>query len=148
MDKNSTLQAIQNARKAHEVQMAKIEDAIAGNYVEDPATVSKTECAFGMWLYNDNNHVKEILGAQFFNTIEMNHTKWHNEYLAVFNILFKNRKKQGFLSKMMKVKPIDDMELDRVKAYYSDLKITTNELLKILGASERRVDAMSESKFH
>ncbi len=147
MDKNISLQAIQNARKIHEEQMTKIEDAIAGNFVEDPTKPIKTECTFGMWLYDENLHVKEILGAQFFNTIETNHTKWHNEYLEVFNILFKNQKKQGFLSKMMKTKAIDPMELDRAKAYYADLKITSAELLKIVDASQRRMDAMSEAKF-
>jgi len=147
MDKNITLESIQNAIKAHEAEMARIEDAILGNYVEDPVSTGKTQCPFGRWIYNENNHLKEILGAQFYNTIDEQHTKWHSEYLVIYNILFKNQKKQGFLSKMMKIKSIDGMELDKVKAYYADLQITTSELLKILGASERRVEAMSESRF-
>jgi hypothetical protein len=42
---------------------------------------------------------------------------------------------------------IDEMELDKVKLYFSELKVTTKELLKILGSSERRISALPESKF-
>ena len=147
MDKSKTLEAIQNARKSHEAQMIKIEQALNGEYVESPTAVSKIECDFGVWLYGKDNYVKEILGSQFFNKIELNHTKWHGEYLRVYNILFKNRKK-SFFSKMVGSSKLDGMELDKVKLYYAELKVTTNDLLKILAVSERRADAMNESKFY
>jgi len=147
MDKSKTLEAIGNARKAHESQMAKIEDAIAGNIVDNPTSVAKTKCEFGMWLYNEDNHMKSILGSQFFTLLDNAHTKWHGEYAIIFKILFEN-KKSGFFSKIMGSSKLDPMELDKVKLYYSELKVTTDELLKILASSQRRLDAMGEAKFY
>ncbi len=147
MDKSKTLEAMQNAKKSHEAQMAKIEDALLGVKVDNPTAVSKTKCAFGLWLYKEENHVKEILGSQFFNTIDLYHTKWHSEYLKLFNILFKNEKK-SFFSKIMGSSKLEGMELDKAKLYYIELQVTTNELLKILGVSQRRLEAMNESKFY
>lgn len=146
MDKNRTLEAIQNARKAHESQMEKIAAAINGETIDEPTAVAKTKCAFGMWLYDENNHIKEILGSQFYTTMDTYHGKWHNEYLRVFDILFKE-KKTGFFSKITGSSKLSPMELDKVKLYYSELQATTNELLKILASSERRLEAMNESKF-
>jgi hypothetical protein len=40
------------------------------------------------------------------------------------------------------------LELDRAKLYYSELEETTEELLKALGSSERRIGALKESKFY
>ncbi len=40
------------------------------------------------------------------------------------------------------------MELDKAKLYYSELEVTTQELLKVLGSSERRISALPESKFY
>jgi len=147
MDKSKTLEAIINVKKAHESQMAKIEDAIDGDIVDNPTTVAKTKCEFGMWLYNEDNHMKNILGSQFFTLLDNAHTKWHSEYAKVFKILFE-KKKSGFLSKIMGSSKLDPMELDKVKLYYSELKSTTDELLKILASSQRRLEAMNESKFY
>ncbi len=147
MDKSKTLEAIQSARKSHKAQMLKIEQALDGEDIDNPTAVSKIECNFGLWLYGKDNHVKEILGSQFFSAIELYHSRWHGEYLRIYNILFK-KKKKGFFSKMIASPKIDSMELDRVKLYHSELKATTNELLKILASSERRLEAMSESKFY
>jgi hypothetical protein len=68
--------------------------------------------------------------------------------LKIFNIFFKEKKKQGFFAKIISPQKIDEMELDKAKLYYSDLKITTKELLKMLATSERRLEAMNETKFH
>ncbi|MBU1927644.1 CZB domain-containing protein, partial [bacterium] len=89
MNKSKSLDAIENARKSHELQMAKIEALIHGKEVENPTAVAKTQCEFGKWLYNQDNRVKEILGMQFYTEIETLHGKWHSEYLRVFEIFFK-----------------------------------------------------------
>jgi hypothetical protein len=96
MNKDETLEAIQKARLSHETQMAKIKSVINGDEVKDPTAVLKTECEFGKWLYDDNNHVQKILGSQFYNNIETLHSRWHTEYTKIFNIFFKNRKKTFF----------------------------------------------------
>ncbi|WP_373004008.1 CZB domain-containing protein [Sulfurimonas sp.] len=147
MDKTKTLESIQNARRAHEAQMTKIKAAIDGEKVDNPTAVAKTKCAFGMWLYDDENHLRDILGSLFYDNMEVLHSKWHNEYFRLFEIFFKEQKK-GFFSKILGSAKVSEMELDRAKLYYSELETTTQELLKALGSSERRIGALPESKFY
>lgn len=146
MNKEQTLLSIQNARKAHEAQMKKILVLLNGSKPENPTAVAKTKCEFGMWLYNEDNHVKDILGSQFYNNLETLHAKWHTEYSRIFEMFFKDTKK-GFFSKIISAPKINQMELDKAKLYYSELSVTTAELLKALASSERRMSALSESVF-
>jgi hypothetical protein len=146
MNKEKTLHSIQSAIKVHETQMDKIVAAIEGKEVKDPIAVEKTDCEFGKWLYGSDNQLRDVLGSFFYDQIEILHVRWHSEYAKIFEILFKKQKK-GFLSKIMGTPKIDEMELDKVKLYFSELKVTTKELLKILGSSERRISALPESKF-
>ncbi len=146
MNKDQTLEAINKAKLAHEAQMIKIEAVIEGEDVKNPTAVNQTKCAFGKWLYDDNNEVEKILGAQFYNNIDILHSKWHMEYIRIFETFFKE-KKSGFFSKMLGTKKIDGMELDKAKLYHSELLNTTSELLKVLAASERRISAMCDNKF-
>lgn len=147
MDKAKTLESIQNARRAHEAQMAKIKDAIRGNKVDNPTVVSKTKCDFGKWLYDDENHLRDILGSFFYDNMETIHAKWHSEYFRIFDIFFKEEKK-SFFAKILGSSKTSEMELDKAKLYYSELEETTQELLKALGSSERRIGALQESKFY
>lgn len=147
MDKAKTLESIQNARKSHEAQMSKIKAAIDGDKVDNPTVVAKTKCAFGQWLYDDENHLRDILGSLFYDKMEVLHAKWHSEYFRIFEIFFKDEKK-SFLSKIFKTKKVSELELDKAKLYYTELEVTTQELLKALGSSERRIYALPESKFY
>ncbi len=107
MDKEKTLASIQNARRAHEAQMSKIKATINGERVENPTAVSKTKCDFGIWLYDDENHLRNILGSLFYDNMEVLHGKWHSEYLRIFEIFFQEQKKvflQKYLGQLRLVK--------------------------------------------
>ncbi|MEN8302738.1 MAG: CZB domain-containing protein [Campylobacterota bacterium] len=147
MDKEGTIEAIANARKAHENQMKKIEALLKGKEVEDPTAVLKTECEFGKWLYDENNHLKELLGDLFYSNLETLHGRWHIEYTRVFEIFFKPKKK-GLFSKAFGGGKVDEMDMDKAKLYYSELEDTTNELLKVISSSQRRIEALKEDKFY
>ena len=147
MDKAKTLESVLNAKKAHESQMQKIDTAIEGGVVPNPTSISKTECDFGKWLYHEDSNLRKILGALFYDKLELLHGQWHNEYAKVFEILFKKEEKKGFFSKFTKTSKISEMDIDRVKLYYSELAITTKELLQTIDASHRRLMALQESKF-
>lgn len=142
MDKAHTLEAIQKARVAHEAQMTKIEALINGKEVHNPTEVERTKCDFGKWLYNEDNRVKKILGAQFYETIDSLHAQWHMEYSRIFNLIFKEKKTSFFGAKKT-----EQMDIDKIKLYYSELIKTTEALLKILASSERRINALNDSKF-
>jgi len=147
VDKEKTIEAIVSARKAHENQMKKIVALLNGKTVSNPTAVLKTECDFGKWLYADNSNLKELLGSLFYTKLEHLHARWHIEYSRLFEIFFKNEKKSGFFSKMFGSDKVEDMELDKAKVYYSELKATTDELLKVIASSQRRIEALREDKF-
>ena len=79
--------------------------------------------------------------------LENLHTKWHVEYARIYEIFFK-KKQKGFFSKIMGTHRVDEMEIDKAKLYYSELLVTTKELLKILDSSERRISALNDGKFY
>jgi len=147
MTKEQTIISIKKAREAHELQMDKIRAVISGKEVENPTATEKTKCEFGQWLYADANHVKEIIGQQFYENLDFQHEKWHTEYKRIFNIFFKEKNK-GLFSKLLGAKNINPLELDKAKLYYTELQETTKNLLRALDSAERRTGALSESKFH
>jgi len=147
MDKIKSLEAMHNARKSHQQQMDKISAVINGNDIESPTAVAYTKCAFGKWLYNEDNHVKKTIGTQFFENIEVLHCRWHSEYLRIYDIFFKDKKK-SFFSNILKSKKISEMELDKAKLYYSELLETTGKLLKAMDSAQRRIAALKESTFN
>ena len=148
MTKSETQEAIKKAKEAHELQMQKIEAAMNGKEIDNPTALNKTECDFGKWLYDDKNKMKAIIGNQFFTNLDIEHEKWHKEYTKIYHILFGEKNKKGLFARLLGKNSIDPMELDKVKLYYVDLQETTKRLLKILASSQRRVDALPESKFH
>jgi hypothetical protein len=148
MTKDETIRAMTQAREAHELQMQKIEDAINGRDIHNPTTLNKTACEFGQWLYDENNHMQEIIGSQFYFALDKEHEQWHSEYAKIYKILFDDKKKKGLFSKLLGRKSIDPMELDKVKLYFADLQETTKRLLQALGSAQRRVTALPETKYH
>jgi len=148
MTKEDALTAVKKAREAHELQMEKIDAALNGKEIANPTAVEKTKCEFGKWLYDPKNHIQEIIGSQFYENLDVEHEQWHREYLRIFNILFKNTKKQGLFSKILGKSAVDPLEVDKAKLYYAELQETTSRLLKALGSAERRISALQETKFH
>jgi len=147
MTKSQSIEAIDNARLAHIQQMDKIEAILHGQNVDNPTSVSKMKCDFGQWLYGkENESIQSILGAQFYEQLDVMHERWHSEYAKIYDILFKE-KKQGLFSKMFNKNKIDSLTVDRVTIYYVELQETTKQLLHILDKSKRRMEAINESKY-
>ncbi|MEA3228057.1 MAG: CZB domain-containing protein [Campylobacterota bacterium] len=147
MDKNTTLEGLAKVKKYHEAQMLKIEKLLDGGTVETPTPITKTQCDFGVWLYAQENHLEEIVGERFYKDIEDAHADWHLEYIKVYNIFFKENKK-GFFSNLIGNNKIDPLEIDKAKMYYHELQDYSKKLLGALAISERRLNAICETKFH
>lgn len=146
MGKKETIEAIEDARKAHLEQMDNIKFLIEGKHVENMTPVLKTKCAFGHWLYGDKESIKNILGVQFYDNLDAVHEAWHIQY-AKIHAIFVNEKEEGFFSKLFKTHKIGELEIEKAKVYYKKLEEITNKLLKTLDTSKRRVQALCESKF-
>ncbi|QOP45037.1 CZB domain-containing protein [Sulfurimonas paralvinellae] len=147
MNKEQTLESVKKAREAHLLQMDKINAIINEEKVDNPTAVSKKECDFGRWIYDENSNVKQLIGSQFYEKLDNKHEQWHTEYFKIYSIFFNPKKKKGFLSKVLGSSGVDPLEKDKAKLYYTELKQTTEELLKALASAERRLEALPESKF-
>jgi len=147
MNKQETIDAIERAREAHIEQMDKIKSLIEGKNVDNLTPVSKTKCQFGQWLYGDKEKMKNILGVQFYENLDTIHEAWHIQY-AEIHAIFASEKREGFFSKIFATHKIDALDFEKAKVYYKDLEHTTKDLLRVLDASQRRVQALSPLKFH
>jgi len=147
MNKQETLSAIEDARDAHVKQMQKIESLLEGKELEDPTPVAKTKCEFGQWLYGDVQHVKKVLGVQFYENLDVLHEAWHIEYSKIYDIFFAQSKK-GFFNNFFANKKPEILQIEKAKLYYKELQKTTQDLLRALEVCERRITALGESKFH
>ncbi len=146
MGKQKILTALENARKSHELQMHTIASMIKGKEVSETLEVDKHKCEFGKWLYSEDNHLKSIIGSQFYAKLDEEHTRWHSECHKISEILSVKEKK-GFISKLVGSNKEDEMKREKAGIYHEQLKIKTEELLRVLRSSQRRVDAMDNSKF-
>ena len=146
MEKNQMITALQNARKSHRLQMRNISSMIKGKEVNEKLEVDKHKCEFGKWLYNEDNRIKNILGSQFYAKLDDEHTRWHSECHKISDILSVEEKK-GFISKLIASNKEEHMKREKAGIYHEQLKIKTEELLKVLISSERRLEAMHDDKF-
>jgi len=147
MKKEEIIHALENARETHLREMDKIKSLLRGKEVKDMTPMSKTKCVFGKWLLNDKEQIMSFLGAQFYEILDTVHGTWHMEYAKIHMIL-KQENKKGFLSNIFGSHQVDVLELEKAKVYYKDLELITKEILRVLDASQRRVQALNKSKFH
>ena len=146
MGKQKMLTALEDARKSHELQMRTIASMIKGREVSETLEVDKRKCKFGKWLYSEDNHLKSIIGSQFYAKLDEEHTRWHSECHKISEILSVKEKK-GFISKLVGSNKEEQMKREKAGIYHEQLKIKTEELLKVLRSSQRRLEAISDSKF-
>ncbi len=146
MNKQETLEALQSAKRYHLDQMEKIEDLLSHKNITNPTPLAKTECEFGKILYGNRDDFYSIVGAQFYEKLDFYHEQWHKEYLKIYKLFFEH-KEQGMFSKLLGKSSVDPLAYDKAKLYYVELQSVTNELLRFLDASLRRVEALSDAKF-
>ena len=147
MNKQETINANEHAREAHIGQMAKVKSLIEGKQVDNLTPISKIKCEFGQWLYGDRERVKSVLGVQFYENLDTAHEAWHVQYSKI-HAIFVHEKDEGFFSKIFGTHKVNALEVEKAKVYYKDLELATKNLLRVLDASQRRVQALSEAKFH
>ncbi|MEA2073026.1 MAG: CZB domain-containing protein [Campylobacterota bacterium] len=145
MTKSQMIAAIENAKEVHLMQMNKIKLEIAGKNIKNPTALGKMECECGVWFYENEKIMKNILGLQLFEHLDRDHEKWHADYINIYNLFFKEEKK-GIFSKILGKKH-NEMTIDKAKLYYTQLEKDTKALFLTADSAIRRVSALSESKF-
>jgi hypothetical protein len=146
MTKSDVLNLIESAEDVHLEQMQKIIAAISGETVENPTALGKMECECGVWFYANERMMKKILSPQLFERLDKAHERWHQEYVYIHELFFKEEKKKGFLSKIIKRKVSKEL-YDKAKYYYEELQCATDDLLQASLSAKRRIQALPDAKF-
>jgi hypothetical protein len=143
MSKEEMLAKVTAAKKTHSANMQKALLLSKGIPLEgEQVPVSYKECAFGKWLYGDEETIRSALGNAEFDEIERLHQAWHEEYMKIFDLYYGNTK-QGFLGKLIGMKPkLSEMDKERANAYSVDLKDVTWTLVKKLEGVEKRINKL------
>jgi len=147
MNKQNTLVSLEEIMKEHNIRMRKVKIVVKGEVIHDNKANLPKECVFSNWLNDENKNLKNILGPLFFGNLKRLNLEWYREYMKIYNIFLK-KKQQGMILKLLSGSKVNEMDIDMAKMYYFDLEKKSDEFLKALGSSQRRLEALKEEKFY
>ena len=148
MDKSNALEHLRNAKKAHLKWVQRAKALVSNIPVEkDAIPMDYTECMFGQWFYSEGQEIALMPGMDCIGQIGSKHQELHDEYLKIFKIYFGEANK-SFFSKLFNLKKhVGETEQEIARQYYENLKLISDDLLKLIEKLERRVSALPESAF-
>ena len=141
--KEDCLKYIEQVITSLEKDMLKIELLVNGSTIEHPISTDKRATFFGEWFYQ-NEILQKNLGSILYDKLYNLHSSWHIQYKKIYDIYFGDNK--SLFKKFFNKKP-SSMDIDKALAYFDDLKSINSELLHTLEVSQRRLSALSETKF-
>jgi hypothetical protein len=147
MKKNQIIEAMDNAKSAHQQQMDNAKALLKWGDLDKMTAIKKSNCRFSAWLNGANFDVKKVLGEQFYIRVDMEQDEWHRDYIELYQI-FSQRQKQGFIAKIFKNDDLSPIELKMAQFYNERLKTASSKLLNAIESAKRRVYAMPESRFN
>jgi hypothetical protein len=148
MDKVNALEHLRNAKKAHLKWLQRAKALISNIPVEkDAIPMDYTECMFGQWFYSEGQELALMPGMDCIGSIGSKHQELHDEYLKIFKIYFGEANK-SFFSKLFNLKKkVGETEQEIARQYYENLKLISDDLLKLIERLERRISALPETAF-
>lgn len=147
MKRYQIIEAIDEAKMAHEKQMQNTKALMKWGDLERMTAVKKANCRFSSWLSGSSFDVTKVLGEQFYTRLDMEQEKWHRDYIELYKI-FLQKEKKGFLVKIFTGGNLGPIELKMAEFYHERLKLASNKLMAAIESAKRRVYAMPESRFN
>lgn len=142
-EKRKCLETLQHIKTNHKKLLFAIELLVNGSDVESETVKNTSPCSFELWSRH-NEIIKHRIGVQLFEKLYVLHTQWHDTYCKITDIYFP--KEKGLLGRFLGRKP-NSLETDKAKSYLDDIQQTAEEFFKTLDICERRIQALSDSKF-
>ena len=146
MKRNQIIQAIDEAKLAHENQMNNTRALLKWGDLTRMTALKKSNCRFNSWLDGAVFDVKKVLGEQFYIRLDMDQDEWHRDYVELYKI-YSQRPKKGFFTKFFKGDELSPIEIKMLEFYKERLKTASNKLMNSVESAKRRVYAMPESRF-
>ena len=143
--KEQCLNSLESILEEHQSRLLALEILIRTNDPDTPNVVKDySKCSFAKWAENAEL-IKHRIGLQLFEKLNIIHRQWHETYKRIIDIFYP--KQSGLLSKLLHKKP-SPLELDKAQSYLDDLRLIHEEFSSTIQSIQRRVQALSESKFH
>ena len=147
MTRLNIIHAIEEAESYHEEQLQKVAKLLEGKRVDKPTPLDKEACNFGKWLYGDAKKIQNLIGAQFYDNIELMHGFWHAQYRKIYEIFYDVHRNAIMTFLFGNRKSVDPQMLQKAQEYFQELQNITQNLLKALYISKKRILALSENMF-
>jgi hypothetical protein len=147
MTRKNILAEIDNAQNAHNDQVKKIDNLFDGFKVEEPTALDKKKCDFGLWLYGEDNRIKEFIGDDMYENLIRCHDTWHIDYNEIYEAFY-NKPEQNFVEKVLHIqKGMDPVTLHMSNFYHREIIVASCKLICHLDECKKIILSLDESKF-
>lgn len=143
MNKQQTIEALKSLKNSFDIEASRISSLSEGREINALFSTDAKQSKFGLVIYNEELRFKELLGSIFFDNLQVYNNSFHEDYKKIYDIFVKDASNP----KKIKFNKVEAMDIDRARAYYSDLSQTIKKLDEILDACLRRLTALSEARF-
>jgi len=140
MTKSDILQEVNKAKIAHKRWVKRADHLISGLPVDKEfIPLEATSCGFGRWLYSQGTLLRTIEATRYIiDEIEHHHDDLHDMYGEIYKLYFIIPENKSFLSKVLTFnsKKVTEKDKTKAKAYFKQLKQSSEELLALLDKLE------------
>jgi hypothetical protein len=141
MTRADILQETNKAKIAHKRWVKRADHLISGLPVDKEfIPLEPTTCGFGKWLYSQGTQLRTIEATKFIiEEIEHHHDDLHDIYGEIYKLYFVLPENRSFLHKLatFNSKKINKKEQEQAKAYFKQLKHSSEELLMLIEKLEK-----------
>lgn len=143
-EKTKCLETLEDIQKEHKSLLVAIELLVRTGDAQNSSVKEPASCSFSKWSENSESIIQQRIGIQLYEKLSSLHEQWHTTYMKIYTIYFP--KKRGLLGKLITHKP-STLEHDKATSYLDDLHKIEEEFEKTITVCQRRIQALSESKF-
>jgi len=145
MNKNNTLEQLENAKRAHMKWVNRANSMIDGGFrVRDPHPLASTACKFGLWFNSEGVNLFNTLQIEGIETIHSIHDQLHKKYFAIYEIYFGSAVGIVYDSKVTLEKRTISKETKEIaKQYFVELKSLSYTMVEELEKLEKHIHSLS-----
>ena len=140
MTRSQILQETTQAKIAHKRWVKRADHLISGLPVDKEfIPLEATSCGFGKWLYGQGTELRTLEATRYIvDEIEHHHDELHDLYGEIYKIYFIIPENKSFLSKVLTFnsKKVTEKDKEKAKAYFRQLKQSSEELLALIDKLE------------
>lgn len=138
--RDTAIQAITLAKKAHKTWVARADAILNGVLIEaEHNPMLPTQCAFGEWYYGEG---QLFMALPDFRQIEEPHDALHTTYMRIFTLVTKKPPELGLWGKLFGGKDHSQDDAKQSKQLYDELHSHSNTVVYHLDILKEKISNM------